>query len=129
VGASKRGVVLAATMAIELVTGGGVISPVGTLGPGIVPATAMVTSPAGAGDGSARTTLDDSAAEVSPIVKCVSTTFCRWGLGGADEGLQDRFIISNHQNNSTTFIAKQMLTLRDPCCRPCASAFLGVAAG
>jgi hypothetical protein len=95
-GAGSAGV----AMATEPTAGGGAASVEGASCPDTAPTTAIVTSSAGEGDGSAPSASMDLASGASFPVGGVSTTLCRWGLGKEDEGLQNRVVISIQQNNS-----------------------------
>jgi hypothetical protein len=68
--------------------------------PDTAPSTAIVTSPAGEGNGSAPSASVGLASGASFLVEGVSTTLWHWGLGREDEGLQNRVVISIQQNNS-----------------------------
>jgi hypothetical protein len=87
-------------MATELTAGGGAASVEGASCPDTAPATAIVTSSAGEGDGSAPSASVGLASGASFPVVGASTTLWRWGLGKEDEGLQNSVIISIQQNNS-----------------------------
>jgi hypothetical protein len=95
-GAGSTGV----AMATELTAGGGAASVEGASCPDTAPTTAIVTSSAGEGDGSAPSAYVGLASSASFWVVGVSTTLWRWGLGKEDKGLQNRVVISIHQNNS-----------------------------
>jgi hypothetical protein len=87
-------------MATESTAGGRAASAEGASCPDTAPATAIVTSSAGEGDGSAPSASVDLACGASFPVGGVLTTLCRWGLGKEDEGLQNRVVNSIQQNNS-----------------------------
>jgi hypothetical protein len=87
-------------MATEPTAGGRAASAGGTSCPDTAPATAIITSSAGEGDGSAPSASVDLAFGASFPVGGVLTTLCRWGLGKEDEGLQNRVVNSIQQNNS-----------------------------
>jgi hypothetical protein len=95
-GAGSAGV----AMATELTAGGGAASVEGASCPDTAPATVIVTSSAGEGDGSAPSASMGLASSASFLVVVVSTTLWRWGLGKEDEGLQNSVIIGIQQNNS-----------------------------
>jgi hypothetical protein len=95
-GAGSAGV----AMATELTAGGGAASVEGVSCPDTVPATAIVTSSAEEGDGSAPSASVGLTSGASFRVVGVSTTLWRWRLGKEDEGLQNRVVISIQQNNS-----------------------------
>jgi hypothetical protein len=76
------------------IAGGGTVSVEGVSCPDLVPATAIVTSSATEGDGSALLTSMGSASGVPSLVGGTSATFWRWEPGKEDEGLQDRVVIS-----------------------------------
>jgi hypothetical protein len=96
-GADSTGVAMAATPT----AGGGAVSVEGVSCPDTVPATAIVTSSAREGNGSALSTSMALASGASFPVGAISATLWRWGLGMEDEGLQNRVVISIQQN---TFI-------------------------
>jgi hypothetical protein len=96
-GADSTGVAMAATPT----AGGGAVSVEGVSCPDTVPATAIVTSSAREGDGSALSTSMGLASGASFPVGGISATLWRWGLGKEDEGLPNRVVISIQQNNST----------------------------
>jgi hypothetical protein len=75
-------------MAVEPTAGGGAASVEGASSLNTAPATAIVTSSAGEGDGSAPSASVDLVSGASFPVGGVSTTLYRWGLGKEDEGLQ-----------------------------------------
>jgi hypothetical protein len=90
-----------AAMAAAPIAGGGAVSVEGVSCPNTVPATAIVTSSATEGDGTALSTSMGLASGASFLVGGISATFWRWGLGKEDEGLQNRVVISILQNNLT----------------------------
>jgi hypothetical protein len=96
-GAGSTGVAMAAAPT----AGGGAVSVEGVSCPDTVPATAIITSSAREGDGSALSTSMGLASDASFPVGGTSATLWRWGLGKEDEGLQNRVVISIQQNNST----------------------------
>jgi hypothetical protein len=95
-GAGSAGV----AMATELTAGGRAASVEGASCPDTAPATVIVTSSAGEGNGSAPSASVGLASGASFPVVGVSTTLWRWGLGKEDEGLPNSVIISIQQNNS-----------------------------
>jgi hypothetical protein len=95
-GAGSTGVAMAAAPT----AGGGAASVEGASCPDTVPATAIVTSSAREGDGSALSASVGLASGASFLVGGISATLWCWGLGKEDEGLQNRVIISIQQNNS-----------------------------
>jgi hypothetical protein len=76
-------------MAEAPTTGGGAVSVEGVSCPDTVPATAIVTSSAREGDGSALSASVGLASGASFLVGGISATLWRWGLGKEDEGLQN----------------------------------------
>jgi hypothetical protein len=87
-GASGPGVALVVAMATQPTAGGNAASAEGANCPDTAPATAIVMSSAGEGDGSAPSASVGLASGASFSVGGVSTTLCHWGLGKEDEGLQ-----------------------------------------
>jgi hypothetical protein len=114
-------------MSVTPIAGGGAVSVKGANCPDIVPATAMVTSSATEGDGSALSTSMGPASGASFLVGGTSATLWRWEPGKEDEGLQDRVVISVQQNNSTVMIVRQTLTRQGQWCWLCVSAYPDVA--
>jgi hypothetical protein len=109
------------------IAGGGTVSVEGVSCPDLVPATAIVTSSATEGDGSALSTSMGSASGAPFLVGGTSATFWRWEPGKEDEGLQDRVVISVQQNNSTVFIVRQTLTRQGQWRWLCVSSYPDVA--
>jgi hypothetical protein len=97
-------------MSVTRIAGGGAASVEGVSRPDIVPATAIVTSPAAEGDGSVLSPSMGSASGAPLLLGGTPATFWRWESGKEDEGLQDRVVISIQQNNSTVFMFRQTLT-------------------
>jgi hypothetical protein len=97
--ASSAGV----AMAVAPTAGGGSASVEGASCPDTAPATAIVTSSAREGDGSALPAAVGLASGSSFPVGGVSATLWRWGLGKEDEGLQNRVLVSIQQYNSIPF--------------------------
>jgi hypothetical protein len=75
------------------IAGGRVTPAEGVSCLGVVPATAIVTSPAGKDDGSVLAVPVELAAGTSSPVEGVSATLYRLGQGEEDEGLQCKFHI------------------------------------
>jgi hypothetical protein len=113
-------------MSVAPIAGGGAVSVVGVSCPDIVPATAIVTSSATEGDGSALSTSTGPASGASFLVGGTSATFWCWEPGKEDEGLQDRVVIGIQQNKSTLRFDK-ILTRRGQWCWLCVSASPGAA--
>jgi hypothetical protein len=73
-------------MAAAPIAGDGAVSVEGVSCPDTVPATAIVTSSATEGDGSALSTSMGLASGASSPVGGISAILWRWGLGKEDEG-------------------------------------------
>jgi hypothetical protein len=114
-------------MSVTPIAGGGAVSVEGVSCPDIVPATAIVTSSATEGDGSALSPSMGSASGAPFLLGGTSATFWRWEPGKEDEGLQDRVVISVQQNNSTVFIVRQTLTRQGQWRWLCVSSYPDVA--
>jgi hypothetical protein len=81
-------------MSVTPIAGGGAASVEGVSCPDIVPATAIVTSPATEGDGSALSPSMGSASGAPLLLENTPATFWRWESSKEHEGLQDRVVIS-----------------------------------
>jgi hypothetical protein len=114
---------LGTAMSVTPIAGGGAVSVEGMSCPDIVPATAIDTSSATEGDGSALSTSMGLASGASFLLGGISATLWRCELGTEDEGLQDRVVISVQQNNSTVFIVRQTLTRQGQWCWLCVSSY------
>jgi hypothetical protein len=114
-------------MSVTPIAGGGAASVEGVSCSDIVPATAIVTSPATEGDGSALSLSMGSASGAPLLLECTLATFWCWEPGNEDEGLQDRVVISIQQHNSTVFMFRQTLTRQDQWRWLCVSSYPDVA--
>jgi hypothetical protein len=102
-------------------TAGGRVTPAeGASCSGVVPATAVVTTPAGEDDGSVPAVPAEPAAGTSSPGEAASATLCRLGWGDVDNGLQCRFHIRTQQQLDSSE-NQRLLTRRDRWHVPCAS--------